>query len=222
MKKNCKKCSAEFDGPEFGPDEEWLNRLPGLCQKCSDEQAQATARAEKERKSRERESRWRDLCPPAYRDTVTEKLPHPDKAAEILAWNYGSTGLLLHGPTRTGKTRCAWLLVRKMFDAGKSIRVLDSSAGFLYLRLFLNDGAPDWFQDHCDCAFLVLDDIFKAKLTESFEAAVFAIVDHRLSHKLPIVATLNDTGETLAARMSPDRGDAFVARLKEMCQVVKF
>lgn len=97
-------------------------------------------------------------------------------------------------------------------------------AGFDYAASY--DVSPGetqaWVNGYSRCGLLFLDDIFKAKLTDSFESAIFSVVEHRLSHKLPILATLNDTGETLGARMSADRGDAFIARLREMCQVIQF
>ena len=62
----------------------------------------------------------------------------------------------------------------------------------------------------------------EATLTESFEAAMFAIVDHRLNYNLPVIATLNDTGATLSARMTGDRGEAFIARLREMSDTIHF
>ena len=227
MTRNCKECNATFEAS----DDAFYSMLGKYCPKCFEAQMQANKERrearEKEdevRRKREHEERWRRLCPVAYQDTAIEKLPHPARAREILAWEYGPVGWLLHGPTRGGKTRCAWLLVRKAFDANQSIEVLDSLAGFEYGAEFAISAreVKEWVRDRCRCGLLVLDDVFKAKLTDSFEAAVFAIVDYRLAHRLPIVATLNDTGGTLAARLSSDRGDALVARLKEMCQVIQF
>ena len=220
MKKNCKDCGAEFDGP----DDPVLSRFIIACSRCNAVHEAGFKREREEREHREREQRWRELCPAAYHDTAMDKLPDPARVAEILAWNYGPTGLLLYGRTRRGKTRCAWLLVRKVFDSHKSIRTLDSLAGFEYGALFATNAreAGDWVYERCRCGLLFMDDVFKVKLTDSFESAVFAIVDYRLAHRLPIVATLNDTGETLSARMSKDRGEALVARLKEMCEVIKF
>ncbi|HEV2328608.1 MAG TPA: hypothetical protein VGY56_07465 [Verrucomicrobiae bacterium] len=209
MTKTCKNedCAMQFDIP----DTPFLSRLIPFCPNCASKRQEAAIKAELARVNQEREDRWKAICPPAYRETQIEKLPNPDKASDVLAWNYGPTGLLLHGGTRRGKSRCAWLLLRKVFDAGKSVRVLDSMAGFDYTASYaVSPGeAQAWVNGYSRCGLLFLDDIFKAKLTDSFESAIFAIVDHRLSHKLPILATLNDTGETLGTRMSADRGDAF-------------
>jgi len=45
------------------------------------------------------------------------------------------------------------------------------------------------------------------------EAALFTIIAQRTEQRRPIIATLNDTGASLANRMSGDRGDALVRRL---------
>jgi DNA replication protein DnaC len=198
----------------------FIRFCPTCCEKFS---AEAKEREEKYARQ-QKENDWARICPPAYRDTEISKLPNPAKAVELMAWNYGKMGLLLHGKTRKGKSRCAWLLCQRVFMAGKSVKVLDAMAGFKYAAAFANSGreAEAWVDSYCRTGLLFFDDVFKVKLTDSFEAAVFAIVDYRMSHNLPILATLNDTGETLAARMSSDRGDAFVARLKEMCEVINF
>jgi DNA replication protein DnaC len=220
MNKKCKQCSTEFTAP----DDPVSKCFTPFCPVCAKARCEAGAAEERKRRDHEREVRWQSLCPPAFRDTLIEKLPDPAKAAEILTWDYSKTGLLLHGKTRKGKSRCAWLLVHKVFELGKSIQVLDSMAGFQYAAAFTNSGreAQAWVEARCRCGLLFCDDVFKVKLTDSFEAAVFAIVDYRLNHHLPILATLNDTGKRLAARMSSDRGDALVARLKEMCDTIQF
>ncbi|HEV2320689.1 MAG TPA: hypothetical protein VGV18_13110 [Verrucomicrobiae bacterium] len=222
MTRTCKNqpCGARFEVPGDDP---LLERFVRFCPECSRKEHEAVRLAEQDRMKRERESKWNAICPPGYRDTEIGKLPDAAKAAEVLAWNYGPTGLLLHGATRRGKSRCAWLLARKMFDQGKSVRALDALAGFEYATAFASAaGAHAWINDYCRCGLLFFDDVFKARLTDSFEAAVFAIAEYRQSHKLPVLASLNDTGETLMARMSADRGDALVARLREMCRVIQF
>lgn len=223
MNLKCKnECGADIEVPDNL--DVFLQKFGAICQPCCD-RLSLEARTRQESALREqRETDWKSICPPAYRDTEISKLPNPDKANEILAWNYGKSGLLLHGKTRKGKSRCAWLLCQKVFMAGKSVKVLDAMAGFKYAAAFAHSGkeAQEWVENYCRCGLLFFDDVFKVKLTDSFEAAVFAIVDYRMSHNLPILATLNDTGDTLAARMSSDRGDAFVARLKEMCSLIQF
>ena len=67
-----------------------------------------------------------------------------------------------------------------------------------------------------------MDDIFKVKLTDSFENAIFTIIDQRINNLRPIIATTNDVGSTLAGRMSQDRGEPIVRRLREACKAIVF
>lgn len=222
MKKKCKfeSCQNQVECP----DDPILSRFTLFCPECC-QRVSAEQKAKADEFSRqEKLHKWQAICPAGFRDTQIEKLPRPEKAQEILAWNYGKTGVLLHGKTGKGKSRCAWLLCEKVFNSGKSIHVLNSLAGFEYAGIFESGGraAHEWVQSRCSCGLLFLDDVFKVKLTDSFESAVFAIVDYRLAHQLPILATLNDTGATLMARMSEDRGAALYRRLKEMCEVIQF
>ena len=222
MKIICSQCTAEFERdvpPEF-------NGFPvfKICPACMESNA-AVRRCETEKSDRAKSlAMWQELCPPAFQDTDLANLPFPKVSADTLAWRGGKRGLILYGKTRSGKTRTAWLLVKQQFETGQTARVMDSMSGFEYAAIFNAGGAAalEWVQSRARCSLLFLDDVFKVKLTESFEAAMFAIVDYRLNHQLPIIATLNDTGETLSARMTDDRGDAFIARLKEMCDTIHF
>src|SRR5436309_2116016 len=102
--------------------------LPGLCQTCDRElEAVRKAQIEKENEARRfarleaREKAWAKLCPQEYRlttetDGKTEiarlELLVP-KLKEILAWQYGSRGLIIRSrASGRGKTRSAWRLLR--------------------------------------------------------------------------------------------------------------
>ena len=225
MKKPCEQCGAEINLPE--PIDALTARLAKLvtvCYRCEEVKRKRDNVGRWQAIQNERSAAWAEICPPAYQNTDPAKLPNPKKLAEVMAWTYQPRGLLMHGETRRGKSRCAWKLCEREFMAGRSVRVLDSMAGIEYAGLFGEgaDKAERWVKEHSRCGLLFMDDAFKAKLTDSFEAAVFAVIDYRLGHQLPIIATLNDTGATLAGRMSGDRGAALVARLKEMCGVIEF
>lgn len=222
MKLICTECSTEFERevPEN------YERFPTfkICNECVQKRS-AKIRADDERKKdAELKARWFTFCPPVFHDTDINRLPFPKISQKAVAWECGSRGVILYGKTRSGKTRTAWLMVRKQFKAGHQVCVMDSMSGFEYAGVFTDGGqaAMEWVKERANCPLLFLDDVFKVKLTESFEAAMFAIIDHRFNYKLPIIVTLNDTGATLSARMSGDRGDAFIARLKEMCDTIHF
>jgi hypothetical protein len=225
--KTCLTCNKTFEtdvdsgNPEI---DAMVLRWAKHCPPCSELKR---LEAERNRKSDEEMARireWERICPPLFLDTDDNLLPMPEKHKEGMDWEYGASGLLLFGKTRTGKSRCAWKICEKYFLKGKWVIVMDSRAGFEYGSIFSTggDAVLEWVDSRSKCSILFLDDVFKVKLTDSFEAALFAIVDYRLNHKLPIIATLNDTGATLSARMTEDRGSAFVARLKESATTISF
>ena len=218
----CTQCTKPFERdvpPEF-------NSFPvfKICPACMESNAAARRAVTEKESAIAGTARWLEFCPAAFRDTDRAKLPFPAITDRVLAWEHQKRGLILYGKTRSGKTRTAWLLMKKQFEAGRTARVMDSMSGFEYAAIFTAGGqaALEWVMERSRCSLLFLDDVFKVKLTESFEAAMFAIVDYRMNHNLPIIATLNDTGATLSARMTDDRGDAFIARLKEMSETIHF
>src|SRR5689334_16698233 len=88
------------------PDEErrrdvdrFITQLPELEAKRAQEQLQLS---------------WKQLCPPGYQDTSIERLPNASKFRDVLGWTYGPKGLILLGPTRSGKTRSAWKLLERL------------------------------------------------------------------------------------------------------------
>lgn len=220
--KPCVTCGVEFEIEKTSESFGWAWMIKN-CAACSDSEEKRKAAELEAAKKQDLETRWLAICPPLFRETEIERLPIPSKAAECFNWG-GEHGLMLFGDTRKGKSRCAWLLLRREYDKKRKITVMDSLSGLQYGSIFSGGGrdAETWVMSRCTCDVLFLDDVFKVKLTDSFEAAMFAIVDYRLNHKKTILATCNDTGASLAGRMSVDRGAAFVARLKESCETICF
>lgn len=146
--------------------------------------------------------------PPAYRSADVADCP-----PEVRAWAESPTaGLLLQGGFGTGKTHaaCAALIalaptrsvrfttvdrmLRERRDSFGGAEAEGSVAG-----RFLNAGA------------LCLDDLGKERQTEWGVAALFEVVDARLSRGLPTIVTTNYAGRELLARMSAG-GDATTAK----------
>jgi DNA replication protein DnaC len=234
IEKKCQTCGGDFsvEKPDEAIDsveiaaiaERFFDAIHRNCPQCTKQINEAAQIESQRRDITRRRSEWAFICPPTFMETDEALLPMPEKHAEGLAWKYGKEGVLLFGKTRTGKSRCAWKICERQFMDGKSVMVMNSLSGFEYGSVFATNGSNvlDWVNERNRCGLLFLDDVFKVKLTDSFEAALFAIVDYRLNHKLPIIATLNDTGATLTARMTDDRGAAFVARLKESAKTISF
>lgn len=133
-------------------------------------------------------------------------------------------GIVLYGPSGSGKSRCAWLLIRQEMKTGKSVLFLDASVAYDYMETFEKSASDSskWIARHAAVDILFLDDVFKGKLSDGLEQAIYSMISLRTENEKPTILTLNDVGETLLARMSPDRGPALVRRLREFCDMVSF
>jgi hypothetical protein len=192
-----------------------------LCNSCADKRLAELDSVQ----AKSRAQQWSELCPPAYRATEAYRLPSPTKLERVMRWNYGAKGLALIGPTGRGKSRCAWKLMEREFFAGRSVECLDAKFAMEYAGK-MNLGASiaiEWIGGKMNAALLLLDDTLKVKLENSgAETALFAVIEERMANNRPIILTTQDTGETLRSRMSSDRGEATVRRLRECCEVITF
>ena len=210
--RNCTRCNAVIVTSE--------NSLDIFCDKCAKQ-----IESEKQLRSAEKlKEAWELICPPLHKQTDIDKLPNMEASNTALAWKFNERGLLLHGQTGTGKSRTAWLVLKNAHFDGKKILVLNGASAIRYAAIFSTStaDAEKWIDRHANVDVLFMDDAFKVKLTESYEAALFAVIDSRMENLRPIIATTNDTGETLAGRMSQDRGAAMVRRLRECCDSIGF
>ena len=174
-----------------------------------------------------RKKRFLALCPPLYQGTDDKLLP-PEQYEDIMAWTYGPHGLLLIGPTATGKTRCAWMLMRRLILDGRSVKAFDGLGwGIAVSKAFGEPAtAEQWLDSVCRADVLFIDDLFKAKMTEAQEQAALGVFERRTANLKPIIVTMNSTPDMILGRMSEhgreDRGDPMIRRMKEFCQVIVF
>lgn len=200
--------AAPAAAPEPTPEERWM---------------QEQRQQERDRRA----ARFRNLCPPLYQQTDPARLP-PDKLAAVTAWKYGPKGLLLVGPTGTGKTRCAWQLLRRLIHEGRTVTAFDGLGwGVAVSAAFGDPGTTaDWLDRVCKADVLFIDDLFKVKMTEAQEQAAYGVFERRTNHLLPILCTLNSTGRMILDRMTDqgraDRGEPLIRRMGEFCEVVTF
>ena len=220
--KICRLCQKEF---EIGvPVSSAIAKFVTVCPECSEERAIKNGEDLKASNRHIQEENWKLICPPVFQGTQAHLLPSPTKLQKVLQWQYGPQGLILFGKTGFGKSRCAWELAKREFMAGKSVSRVDASSGYDYASMFSTSAqnAANWIRKRSASDLLLMDDVFKVKLTESFEQAIFAIVNARVESKLPIITTCNDTSTTLKDRVSQDRGGALLRRLTDFASTVSF
>lgn len=207
-----------------------------ICSKCGAE-AQAVRPSSQyragERRSYEcpqcavnrRRTRFEKICPPLYQSSDPARLPGA-QLAQVMAWGFNPRGLVLIGDTGKGKSRIAWYLLRRYLTKDRPER------GFLWFDCigfghaitehYKAEDAEGWLESVAKVPLLFFDDLGKLKMTERAETELFGIIERRCANMLPIIATTNDSGDSLAARMTENRGPAMVRRLREFCQVVTF
>jgi DNA replication protein DnaC len=221
----CTECKVPFT-PEHFPGSP--KRFKKMCPKCDAEllkkRDEDRKKAEADEKRAEMEKKWFAICPPIFRSIVKAKLPRPEKLDDVLKWQLSPKGLMLHGKTGLGKSRCAWALIHREFWSGKKVSVLDSMAGLRYAALYSRgaENVEEWIDRMIGRDIIFMDDIFKNKLTDSFEGTIFTLIDQRIQYQKPIIVTSNDTGDTLKARMSEDRAEPLLRRLRECCEAIAF
>jgi DNA replication protein DnaC len=211
--------------------------VPGICPVCDRGlEAERKATAERTRQAREkarqeqREKAWAKLCPQEYRlttetDGKTEiarlELLVP-KLKEILAWQYGSRGLIIRSrASGRGKTRSAWRLLRKQWLEERTI-AFHTAGGF---KRKVQDAAQvfhldAWFKQLAAVDILYIDDLGKGDWTQLTEAFWFDLVETRTSHCRPIILTTNYKGEELEDRSRGDIPEFTIRRLREFCDVI--
>jgi DNA replication protein DnaC len=166
-------------------------------------------------------------CPPLFLHTDPARLP--TAAQVVLKWRYNPIGLYLVGPTGTGKSRTAWLLLKRLIlDDGRSAITYDGAGWSMAASAAYADSreTATWMNRVCSTQVLFVDDLFKGKMTETQEVAAFTLIERRSLRMLPTIITTNATSASILDRMSDasreDRGLPMIRRLKEFYQWIKF
>ena len=168
----------------------------------------------------------RKIIPALYLSTDPNRLPYKERQL-VLAWEAKekAKGLWLYGETRRGKTRCICLLVERLIKEGRKVRAFfHGSFGDELVEVMRSEKSfRAWKYGITRVDVLVIDDLFAFKMTERVEAAIFEIIDERLSYYRPTFVTTQITKEGAMSRFSSkQRHAAFFARIKEFFTIIPF
>lgn len=219
----CARCGNSFERiKEFGA----LAKYQTLCPACADADHKAeTATLVDEGiqlRARKGDEIFKEICPPLYQDTDPRRIKSQN-LQKVLGWKYGPKGIVVLGESGKGKTRAMYLLIRRLLNEGKTVRVFDSVDFEMECSdRFYHGTGKAWVKALTDYDVILFDDLGKFRLTDRVESVLFGLWEKRIAFLKPILATTNDTGETLEDRMSENRGAPFVRRIKEFCECVVF
>lgn len=205
---NCPQCGSECQAFKFG------KVLRYECDPCAD--AEKAARRSKERRG-ECLAAWEDCTPELFREPV-----QPALLAEYLRPALdlsGTEGAGFIGATGSGKTRVAYVLLRKSALAGlRPFAVTGSN-----LRRAASEAHSDAsgrskaiLSAARYAGALLLDDVGKGSTTEVGDEALFTLLDERRAHKRVTIWTSNGNGKWIAGRYKADRGPAIAVRLANL------
>lgn len=196
-----------------------------LCEDCDLRRIEMLKQEQALLEQQRRQEAFHTLCPPLYRESDPQRIPAAF-LRECEAWEVSPMGLGFVGIAGSGKTRAAWMLLKRLHFSG--VRVFGITA-----TAFAKACADQWHDDPQAKALaedtltrcrrtkvLLLDDLGKNKMTERAELELFDLLEHRTSHELPVIWTANAGRETLKQMLSSDRGEPILRRLAEFTKIV--
>jgi DNA replication protein DnaC len=217
MKAICRTCGLEFD-------QEPVNFLGTViaqthCDNCIHEEKNKAKIREKQRSDERINEVINNVIPSLYRNTAIDLLP--ESAKNIIDNLRNSENVFLVGKSGLGKTRLGVLLAIRQITKGNTPRILlCSELGLCMLGGNQNDLYANLERFyHCD--WLLIDDFGKQKMTESVEAHLFGIIEHRIVHQLPTCITSNMDSSQMRVIFGEDKFNPFLRRIKEFYKVIK-
>lgn len=230
----CAKCGNEFsweDDPQivriFG-----RSLAPIHCDDCekilavASQSSETLTAANRERLNRERlEAAWVAMVGPYFTGFNAAMLPPEIRphVRRVMAWDAKSTkGIGFLGATNAGKSRVIHALGYRLHMAGEDVF---ATSGIEFQDRCLSQvrdsgGWADYLKQCAQSSILILDDADKLRLTDAVEAAYYGMLEKRRRWCLPVLATLNLSGDELAASGSANRGGPIVTRLRDLCEII--
>ena len=223
----CRMCGAPAREVEYKG-----RMVPGFyCQKCGDEMDAILKAEDEEReaaKDRAYKERTRQLFEQSNLGVKFERATFDAwerrdgtqaafNACQKWACNWppkNGQGLVIEGPTGSGKTHLAAAITHELLDKG--VEVIFQSVPDLLLRIRGSYNRNAEFTEEqiirrlVDIELLVLDDLGAEKMTDWTETTIYNLIDQRYRHERPVIITTNLNLSEIGDRIGPRTMDRLV------------
>ena len=200
-----------------------------FCEKCSEARRNNELTLRAKQSARDSDDRWTAICPPLYAMTDGDDPRLNDEVRRAcLQYSDGGdgVGLGIRGPSAAGKTRLAFLLLRRLYEAGATVDAISAvKLSMLCVESYDGDSAIKSaararLRNIRSVRYLLLDDLGKNKFTERAEVDFYDLEESRTSNLKPTIWTCNCTSDGLSRMLSEDRGEPILRRLTEFSNIV--
>jgi DNA replication protein DnaC len=193
-----------------------------------------------------REAQFNDSCPRLYRTTDLSRTPHNhaykptpgmpqidwEAFNRVQAWQFNEEGrgLVLAGPTGLGKTRAIWHLLRRLVvEENKRVETYTATKFGIKAEQMMELGrglTAEWTTSLASPHVLFIDDLGQMKMIASrhewLSSLIFDFVETRMAEGRPMFFTTNLSQPELCAYTGKDRGEPFLRRIMECCELITF
>jgi DNA replication protein DnaC len=222
----CSECFQPFESEVYVIGGRKL-RFNNLCDECAEKEQKRYEEQQEKDEAASRLMAFTSMCPPLYQDTDPARIYAPYVQA-VDSWQFGPQGLILVGPAGKGKSRAAWMLIKREMLAGRrcygvtATQLAKFAADQWHSRAEERNIAEYVMKECKSCSILLLDDLGKQKFTERAELELFDILEYRTSHKKPTIATSNSDGKSFRQMLSEDRGEPILRRLHQFSTTIHY
>ncbi len=209
----CKVCELPLSQlwrnmDQRAPDGRWLFRghLPvNCCETCYE-------RAKKDETTLAvQDDWWKSKCPVEFRDEWNPAKGDQRIFNRVMQFDpKKGRGLVIHGPTDSGKTRAVWRLMRKLSEDGIEWLFVEA--------IDLLDNIPE---RAFSIPVLVIDDLGNDALTQQKEVRLLKLLRSRANWHRPVIITTQFVGASLEKRFNETAtAQAVIRRLRAFCDDV--
>jgi DNA replication protein DnaC len=173
-----------------------------------------------------RKSKWTRICPESYWDTDPDKIRQPRLSSIMSLDISGRTGIYVYGASGTQKTRSSLCLLAREYMRGRSVKFISAERFAAEAQTFMDrdDSGRNLIDKLDGCEVLLIDDMFKRKLTEMQEFAIYSILERRSGR--PTIITSNLSFECIPNVFTSigqgNTAEPVMRRIRENCRVLKF